>query len=767
MAKAVEEFSDLGIMSVPDLIEGAVERRTFVFDLETTGLNFRRDRIEGIAFYLPPINDLSAERVWYPFVKDTMVVVNASCADCEWSAYRIKATDECPKCSARVIHQKWVSVRAPMDQQEIMEAVRPLFSRPSLIAIGHGMKFDAQFLAKASGLETPIEILCQWADSMIAHYIQDERMRRYGLKPSVERLFGVKMTTYEEAVKSYVDRLGFGWGDGSREASSYRKRKKIDTKDYYSKEWSCKPLGSYAMDDVEWTWKLYERAIASMRKQDPQGRLEHVFWNIEMPITRIINEMESEGVYIDWEHLEGVSERLGKEKDEIYQRVMKEILDRIPKDDSAVASDGNMLFGWGDGSIKGKKDASRYKGEVRRDWVSKPPNFNAPDDVRHLLYAPPNLGGIGIDSEGLEPTASGLLPTSNKVLQRFEVAEPVIVKGILDWRSRDTIDSTFAKKIVKVVEQEPDGRLYARFNQTGTTIGRLSSSNPVNLMNQPRARDLIRKAFCSCTEEEMLSGASDMLLFGCDYDQVELKVVAHLSRDSSMLEVYRSANVCRVDTGGCDFYKDNGRCRHCDIHQRTAEDVGVVRQLAKALNFGLLYRMGPYTFCVNAGLFDEHGQPRKRYADQLSRLWFKSYPGIAAYHKRHEENLPKNQYISYTLSGRRRRLRKEFFKDEFKAVTQAIQFSISGTAQDIMKTGMRRILEERDRLAANGGLESQKQWRRVKFLLQIHDEIILKGPKCLDLEIKDVVETSLCGAANLLVPLTASCASGRNWDDIH
>ena len=142
MAKAIEEFSDLGIMDIPDLIDGAKKRGVFVFDLETTGLNFRRDRIDGIAFYLPPLNNLPAERVWYPFVKNTMVVVKVSCSDCDWNSYRISATNACPACGAvfegededtRAIKQDWVSIRSPMEQEEIMEELRPLFLMEELI----------------------------------------------------------------------------------------------------------------------------------------------------------------------------------------------------------------------------------------------------------------------------------------------------------------------------------------------------------------------------------------------------------------------------------------------------------------------------------------------------------------------------------------------------------------------------------------------------------------------------------------------------------
>ena len=750
MAVTVEEFADLGNIPVPDLIDAARNRRIFVFDLETTGLNPRTDRIEGISFYIPPDDDsdLPAIRAWYPFVKDTMIVAGATCSACDKVTYTVDEIDACPSCSGDIASLAWHSLRPPMDQVEVMEELRELFEDEELICVAHNLKFDASFLLLSSGLERPIEIRNKWADSMIALYISDERLRRYGLKPNVKRIFNYEMTSYKEAV---ADR-GFAYSFG-------------------------KPLGSYAMDDVEWTWRLYMWALDSIRRQDPSGRLEDVFWEIEMPITEIITEMETSGVFIDYEWLSKVHSDLVDKKEDVHACVMDELDRRLKKEAApieATVGDQFGLFGGADGEPVVVRDGVR-------DWEAKPPNFNAPHDVSHLLFEPPELGGIGLPTKGIEQTKSGKWPTSNNVIQRFRVREPVIVGGILDWRSYDTIDSTFAKKIMRIVESSSDGRLYAKFNQTGTVIGRLSSSNPVNLMNQPRDRNLIRKSFCSMLAEDMVGppthemgaeypeGADDdILLFGCDYDQIELKVAAHLSKDEGMLEVYRAAGVCQEGMYGCETYQKEGRCRHCDLHQRSAEDIDVSRQLAKPFNFGLMYRMGPLTLCANAGLYTKRGKPRKRYARKLSKLWFEAYPGISAYHRMHERNLARNKYLSFTLSRRRRRLNRDFRRNEFKAVTQSIQFAISGTAQDIMKTAMRRIHRAiQDKRRNNSSPKGRELWSKVKLLLQVHDEIVGQTPRVLVPEVKRLVEDGMCGAASLLVPLTATCEFGQNWDLIH
>ena len=208
-----------------------------------------------------------------------------------------------------------------------------------------------------------------------------------------------------------------------------------------------------------------------------------------------------------------------------------------------------------------------------------------------------------------------------------------------------------------------------------------------------------------------------------------------------------------------------------DIHQRTAEDVGVSRGLAKALNFGTLYRMGPYTFCVNASLFDEDGAPQLHIARRAMDGWMDVYAGIPRFQNRVVAEMRKgNKWTSFTLTGRRRRLKRMKALNEFKAGTQAIQFSISGTAQDIMKLGMIAIMKERNYRRDNGGTASRKQWARVKPLIQVHDEFILQGPECLDDDIKEMMSRNMEGVVNrkaFSVPLVAEAKSGRTWDDVH
>jgi hypothetical protein len=333
-----------------------------------------------------------------------------------------------------------------------------------------------------------------------------------------------------------------------------------------------------------------------------------------------------------------------------------------------------------------------------------------------------------------------------------------------------------------------------------------NSSSPVNGQNIPRASSMhglpgVRYAFCAALP---WAETDDMLLFGADFSQIELRVAAHLACDPVMIAVYQN-KTCKDEPGGipCDRYiqghscigegcgwsglvlpgskcpKCDGaalewqaRCRHMDLHQRTAEDCGVPRSLAKALNFGNLYRQGPNRFCDTAALFDDRGVKRIPYAKEIQENWMNVYAGIPEYHHHVEAELKKNGWVSFTISGRRRRL-KELAQDpdkRYRAVTQGIQYAISGSAQDIMKISMIKIWRAIKKLIRESKKAIADQWRRVKFMIQVHDEIILTGPKCLTDEIKSLMKKEMEGVVNprvFKVPLVVEAKHGRTWRDIH
>lgn len=705
-----------GNVSPLALIEAAKEAKCFVFDLETTGLSPLEDRIEGIAFFVPATEKTGPVRAWYPFVGSTFLV-------CEENG-------------------EVVNVREPMPQRETMEALRPIFEMPGIVAIAHNAKFDIAFLRHASGCVEPIEIKNRLADSMLADYLSDERRRRYGLKIRVRQIFGHEMTTYAEAVRGQA-LLNF---------------------------MPQKPLGAYAMDDCQWTYEHFARAIWSLRKQTPPkrttpttptekqvgrplGDLEALFWGLEMKLARVLMEMETTGVFIDWQHLVNVEERLNKKRQEIADRI--------------------------------------------EDFLGWPCNPRAPHQVVDALFAPPP-DGLGLPRAGVPVGKEGLPSTSDKVIKHFKRFHP-LVQDILELRSIETVLSGFVRKIRKLAQESFDGRVRTKFNQTGTVIGRLSSSDPFNGQNMPRDPDLVRKSFCAYLPDDP---DPELILLGGDYGQVELRVASHLAQEDNMREVYRMGKNCAADNGKpCERFtfheckecgatlapkivdgvkscpkcaspkvKHQQRCRHVDLHQRTAEDAKVKRNpLAKNLNFGLLYRMAAPKFCVYADLFDADGRPMVSFAQEVVERWFEVYPAIKVFHELNEEMLPLNDYIAKTLTGRRRRLYVEYQKNPYRAVTQAIQFQVSGTSQDLIKIAMTRIAEERDRKIASTMGATRKAWQKFRALLQVHDELMFQTSKHIADESAEIFQRCMvtADAGMLSVPLECEVIQGRCWDDIH
>lgn len=626
-----EDFSkDLGLIEPADLIEAVKDAGVFVYDLETTGLNPRRDRIEGIAFYVPASRKRPRIRAWFPFVEHTFMCT--------------------AKDSAAV-----QDLRPAMDQESTMNALRPIWEElTDVVCIAHHSKFDAAFLYYASGTDRPIEVNAITADSMLADFCSDERQRRYGLKYRVKLCFGHQMTTYNDAVRGHT-LLAFC---------------------------NAKPLGVYAMDDCYWTYRLHERGLASLRSQTPapkkrtelrwtvekqlgrvMGKLERIYWGIDTQISKIIMEMENSGVLIDWRWLRKVEEKIVEEKLEIATRIEKFLL-----------------------------------------W---PLNPNSGKQVADALFAPAP-DGLGLPMTGIPIGKNGEPSTADKVIKHFARFHP-LVADILKWRSLDTVLTGFVTKLIKLATESPDGRVYAHFNQTRTVIARLSSSDPINFQNQPRDKNLVRRGYVSYREG---IDKDDMRLYGADYGQIELRVAAHLSLETNMIEVYQMGGICTAEDGGpCDRYQwfechdcdhtakpeektpgvktcekcgslkieHQARCRHVDLHQRTAEDAQVKRNpLAKNCNFGLLYRMGAPKFCVYADLFDADGMPMVQVARDIILRWHSAYPAIAPFHDKTEAMLEQNGWIAQTIFGRRRRLDEEARHNHYRAVTQGIQFQVSG-----------------------------------------------------------------------------------------
>lgn len=349
--------------------------------------------------------------------------------------------------------------------------------------------------------------------------------------------------------------------------------------------------------------------------------------------------------------------------------------------------------------------------------------------VQFNINSPKQLGEILFDKLGLpamKKTKTGY-STSADVLEKLAPFHE-IVRKILHFRQLMKLQSTYVEGLLKVVRKET-GRVHTRFHQTLTATGRLSSSEP-NLQNIPIRDEEGRKL-----RQAFVPTYADWVILSADYSQIELRILAHLSGDETLIEAFR-----------------NGQ----DIHTSTASAVfGVapeqvdsfMRRQAKAVNFGIVYGISDYGLSQNLGI-------TRAQAGQFIRDYFDKFPGVEKY-MQDIVQLAKQQGYVTTLLNRRRYLpdinNRNYNLRSFAERT-AMNTPIQGTAADVIKLAMVRI---------DKALEESSVSARM--MLQVHDELIFECPKQEVTELTRLVEDSMENALALNVPLKVDINVGRTW----
>ena len=346
-------------------------------------------------------------------------------------------------------------------------------------------------------------------------------------------------------------------------------------------------------------------------------------------------------------------------------------------------------------------------------------NLNSPKQLAKALFE-----DLGLPAK--KKTKSGY-STNAEVLESLRDAHPA-VSMLLDYRTLAKLKSTYCDGLLKVIG--PEGRIHSSFNQTETRTGRISSTEP-NLQNIPVRQELGREL------RRFFRAREGWLLVDADYSQIELRVLAHMAQDETMIAAFNS------DT---------------DIHRVTASQVfdvpeemvtPLMRSRAKAVNFGIVYGIGAHSLSQDIGV--SYGEA-KRYIDQyLSR-----YAGVAKFMDRMIETARETGYAE-TLFGRRRPLPELRASN---AVTRSFgervarNMPIQGTAADIIKIAMVRV---RDRL--------RREQLRSRLILQVHDELIVEAPEEEAEQAARIVKEEMESAADLSVKLAVDANIGKTWYD--
>jgi DNA polymerase I len=354
-------------------------------------------------------------------------------------------------------------------------------------------------------------------------------------------------------------------------------------------------------------------------------------------------------------------------------------------------------------------------------------NMNSPKQLGEILFT-----RLGLSTKGVRRTKTGI-STDSAVLEKLKEVHPLPAL-ILQHRMIFKLKSTYLDALASQLSAR-SGRLHSTFHQTVTGTGRLSSSDP-NLQNIPiqtAEGRKIRRAFVT---------DKGKLLISADYSQIELRLLAHMSRDEQLVEAF---------TKGIDIHARTAR----QIFGVAAEDLvtSEMRRVGKTINFGLVYGMGPYR------LGQELGIPLA-VASQYIESYFRTYPQVKRFFAEVEKDVLERGYVS-TLFGRRRVLSDldTSGRDKGFVVRAAMNAPLQGTAADIIKLAMIRI-----------ATQIEEKTLPLRMLLQIHDELVLECEAEKVDEMKQIVKYEMehVGTeAGLEVPLQVEVGSGFNWEEAH
>lgn len=440
-------------------------------------------------------------------------------------------------------------------------------------------------------------------------------------------------------------------------------------------------VGPYAAADAGVTF----RAVEHLRPQLEQAGLVDLYETLEMPLVPVIAAMQQAGIALDVAYLAQMSERLASSlqalEDEIH------------------------ALGGGYGRF----------------------NINSPKQLNDVLF-----GKLGLPTAGIRKTAHGY-STDAATLERLasDTGAPIVLK-ILEYRELAKLKGTYVDALPELVNPHT-GRVHTSYNQTGTSTGRLSSSNP-NLQNIPIRTQIgreVRRAFVA---------PAGRLLLAVDYSQIELRVLAHISQDATLLEAFAQGQDIHAATAATVY--------GIPLDQVTYEQ----RSFAKRVNFGLIYGMGAFRLSRDTDLTLAE-------AEAFVSTYFERLPGVEKYIEESKRRATSDGYLT-TLFGRKR-----FFpalvsgqgdrQSQQGELRAAVNMPIQGTAADIMKRAMINLHDE-----------IQRRGLDALLTLQVHDELVLEVPEAQLGTVRDLVVSVMEDAYVMDAPLKANAQAGKNWYDM-
>jgi DNA polymerase-1 len=533
------------------------------------------------------------------------------------------------------------------EAQELIEQLRPFFEDENIEKIGQNLKYDIKVLKKYQ-----VTIKGKLFDTMLAHYL---------INPDMRHSMDVLAETYLNYTPISITELIGKKGKNQLSMRDVPLEKQTE----------------YAVEDADITLQLKEH----FEKELGEANTQKLFDEIEIPLLRVLADMELEGINLDIAYLNTLSKQLDSDIKTLEANIYKEA------------------------------------GEA----------FN--------IASPKQLGDILFDKLKLvdkpKKTKTGQYATSEDILS-YLAKDHDIIKHILEYRGLAKLKSTYVDALPLQVEPST-GRVHTDYMQTVAATGRLSSNNP-NLQNIPirteRGRQ-VRKAFIPRNE--------DYTLLAADYSQIELRIIAALSDEETMIEAFKNGEDIHASTASKVF--------NVPLNEVTREQ----RSNAKTVNFGIIYGVSAF------GLSNQTNLSRSE-AKELIDTYYETYPKLKSYIGKQVDFARDHGYVQ-TVLGRRRYLKDINSRNAVvrgAAERNAVNAPIQGSAADIIKVAMINIHKK---------LEAGHY--KTKMLLQVHDELVFDVYKPELEHIKPLIKTEMESAFKLKVPLDVDLDVGDNWLEAH
>lgn len=638
----------------------------FSFDVETSGLDFRKDRLLGLALYF------ADDRAYYIVFE-----------------HNIENDDGT------------VALTDFIDRQEFSYHAQSLFSQRDLVMVGHNAKFDLHFIHRLG-----VYVEGKLFDTLLAAQLLDET-RRNGLK-NLAYLVGMEYDKYQTLVKY----------------PGYGKEEILGA--------ALEDVAQYAMNDVETTWKLYDKFKYELTEEG----LTPVFVNIWMPLLVTLQQMEAKGIALDLDAVHRIRNEYIEKRNEaeksISTRGLSVLLDKYPIEEIpdrylrfATQEECEYAFTLDSGQQVVQTDygvvplITHDQRGKNKTWRPRVPEFSAGsnDDIHDLLF---DWSGIEVNDEWrLQTNTKGYkVDKDNIELLSFHLGEnkPEFLDDILSYRKTDKFLTTYLDNFIKLADPDDYNSVTTSFNQAtnesgkkgGTRTGRLSSSEPINLQNIPARGEVGKQS------RSMFIARPNNKLVVADYSAMELVIWAHFSEDPLLIESI---------SNGLDMHAMTAAGQHglsyeefMERYESGDETAKEQRAIGKTSNFGALYGIGAKKFqrflLVQNGVLVSVEE-----AQRLLTAIDETYAAGYEWKKRVWRFVGKHGYV-LTMARRKRRLPKAIdglFWERREAERQAVNTVIQGSCGDIICEAMIPI--QKMLLGLGGSL-----------LLQVHDELVAEVP---------------------------------------